>query len=153
MPADQAVGLLAMLNSVGGLRKLGGRMGQGLPDVGRLELGVGLQDGFITGAGGQLVQDRGDRDAQAPGRRKASSMAQLLEKHIRRAWSVLESSWLNQGTDSGLPCGASAYFGTAEESSGSGWGLRGCWLWVAEQADCWCSVQCRQSGARPKTMH
>jgi len=30
-------------------------------------------------------------------------MAQLLEKHIRRAWSVLESSRLNQGTESGLP--------------------------------------------------
>ena len=30
-------------------------------------------------------------------------MAQLLEKHIRPAWSVLESSWLNQRTDRGLP--------------------------------------------------
>ena len=37
------------------------------------------------------------------GFRKASSMAQLDEKHIRRVWSVAESSWANHGTDSGLP--------------------------------------------------
>jgi hypothetical protein len=44
-------------------------------------------------------------------------MAQLLEKHMRRAWSVLESNWLNQGTDRGLPRGASADRGTVEDAS------------------------------------
>ena len=39
---------------------------------------------------------------RTPGLRKARSMAQLEEKHIRRPSSVAGSSWANQGTCSGL---------------------------------------------------
>ena len=70
--------------------------------------GQGLELGFRIGrvavaAHALQVLVVSVRASEDTGPQEGMSMAQLLEKHIRRAWSVLESSWLNQGTESGLP--------------------------------------------------